>query len=73
MPEEVDQLRDRLKTEHSIFGDRHNELTIIGMEADRNGFMSELQNALCTEQEIADWQVGASFSDPWPKSVRRSD
>ena len=73
MPEEVDQLRDRLKTEHSIFGDRHNELTIIGMEADRNGFMSELQNALCTEQEIADWQAGASFSDPWPKSVRRSD
>ena len=73
LPEEVDQLRDRLKTEHSIFGDRHNELTIIGMEADRNGFMSELQNALCTEQEIADWQVGASFSDPWPKSVRRSD
>ena len=73
LPEEVDQLRERLKTEHSIFGDRHNELTIIGMEADRNGFMSELQNALCTEQEIADWQVGASFSDPWPKSVRRSD
>ena len=73
LPEEVDQLRDRLKTEHSIFGDRHNELTIIGMKADRNGFMSELQNALCTEQEIADWQVGASFSDPWPKSVRRSD
>ena len=73
LPEEVDQLRDRLKTEHSIFGDRHNELTVIGMETDRNAFMSELQNALCTEQEIADWQAGASFSDPWPKSVRRSD
>lgn len=73
LPEEVDQLRERLKIEHSIFGDRHNELTIIGMETDRNAFMSELQNALCTEQEITDWQAGASFSDPWPKSVRRSD
>ena len=73
MPEEVDQLKKRLEKGHPIFGDRHNELTIIGAEADRNGFQLALEDALCTEEEISAWQNGASFPDPWPKTMRNSN
>ena len=73
LPEEVEQLNKRLDKEHSIFGDRHNELTIIGAEADRNGFQLALEDALCTEEEISAWQNGASFTDPWPKTMRHSN
>ena len=73
LPEEVEQLNKRLEKEHSIFGDRHNELTIIGAEADRNGFQLALEDALCTEEEISAWQEGAPFQDPWPKTMRHSN
>ena len=73
LPEEVEQLNKSLEKEHSIFGDRHNELTIIGAEADRNGFQLALEDALCTEEEISAWKNGASFPDPWPKTMRHSN
>ncbi|MFC5050955.1 CobW family GTP-binding protein [Rubritalea spongiae] len=72
LPEEVEHLQNMLKNEHPIFGDRHNEITIIGIETDRNAFLSALKNALCTPQEIEAWQNGESFPDPWPKSLRHS-
>ena len=62
-----------MEKEHPIFGDRHNELTIIGAEADRNGFQSALEGAICTEEEISAWKNGASFPDPWPKTMRHSN
>ena len=73
LPEEVEQLKKRLEEEHPIYGDRYNELTIIGAEADRNGFQLALEDALCTEEEISAWKNGASFPDPWPKTMRHSN
>ena len=73
LPEEVEQLNKRMEKEHPIFGDRHNELTIIGAEADRNGFQLALEGAICTEEEISAWKNGASFPDPWPKTMRHSN
>ncbi|MDA8018105.1 MAG: GTP-binding protein [Thermoanaerobaculia bacterium] len=70
LPEEVEHLKVQLETEHPVFGDRHNELTLIGLEADRESFYSALQDALCTDEEVAAWQEGAIFPDPWPKSFR---
>ena len=73
LSEEVQQLKKRLQKEHPIYGDRHNELTIIGAEADRKGFQLALEDALCTEDEISAWKNGASFPDPWPKTMRHSN
>ncbi|MEM9282373.1 MAG: GTP-binding protein [Verrucomicrobiota bacterium] len=71
LPEEIEHLKKQLETEHPVFGDRHNEITLIGLKADRESFIAALQGALCTEEEVAAWQKGATFSDPWPKSIRR--
>ncbi|MEM7376547.1 MAG: GTP-binding protein [Pseudomonadota bacterium] len=71
LPEEVSQLRAQLDDEHPVFGDRHTELTLIGLAADREAFLSVLRAALCTEAEVAAWQQGVGFPDPWPKTVRR--
>ncbi|MEO1335074.1 MAG: GTP-binding protein, partial [Myxococcota bacterium] len=70
MPSEVEILSDQLKAAHPIFGDRNNELTLIGLPAACGHFAEALRSALCTEDEVADWQRGATFPDPWPKSVR---
>ncbi|MEM9444702.1 MAG: GTP-binding protein [Verrucomicrobiota bacterium] len=73
LPEEVEQLKEDLETQHPIFGDRHNELTLIGLKTASESFASVLENALCTDEEISAWQNGESFVDPWPKSIRRID
>jgi len=71
LPEEIEHLKALLKTKHPLFGDRHNELTLIGLKADRESFASSLQNAFCTDDEITGWQRGETFSDPWPSSLRQ--
>lgn len=71
LDEEVELIEEKLKTEHPIFGDRHNELTLIGLTAARDAFASALEDALCTDDEIEAWQRGEEFSDPWPRSLRR--
>ena len=71
LPEEVEHLKTQLATKHPAFGDRHNELTLIGLKAARESFASALKDALCTDEEIAAWQKGESFTDPWPQSLRR--
>ncbi len=73
LPEEAESLNQQLKVKHPLFGDRHNELTLIGLEADRNSFYQALEAALCTEEEIEAWLNGESFEDPWPKTIRRFD
>ena len=50
-----------------------NQLTLIGLPAEREGFAAALQKALCTEDEIAAWQRGITFPDPWPTNVRTID
>ena len=69
-PEEVEHLKVQLENQHPIFGDRHNELTLIGLKAARESFFLALHDALCTDEEIAAWQRGESFDDPWPTSIR---
>jgi len=73
LPEEIEGLKARLASEHPLFGDRHTELTLIGLEADREAFYAALQGALCTEDEVAAWQRGEIFPDPWPTSIRKID
>ncbi|MEL6441613.1 MAG: GTP-binding protein [Cyanobacteria bacterium J06621_8] len=73
VPEEVELLKAKLKNQHPIFGDRHNELTFIGLKTALESFSSALEDALCTDKEIAAWQNGETFPDPWPKSIRQID
>jgi hypothetical protein len=70
LPEEIEHLKAQLETKHPVFGDRHNELTFIGLKAELDSFASALRDALCTDEEVAAWQEGKFFSDPWPKSIR---
>lgn len=69
--EEKAMLREQLIGSHPVFGDRLNELTIIGTLRDRELFMLELAACLCTDEEITRWQNGGSFHDPWPKTLRK--
>lgn len=71
LPEEIEHLKAQLENEDPVYGDRHNEITLIGLKADRESFYAALQDALCSEEEIDAWQAGETFSDPWPKSIRR--
>jgi G3E family GTPase len=48
------------------FGDRNNELVIIGQEMDISLITAELHACLCTAQEIKDMEVGLGFKDPFP-------
>lgn len=48
------------------FGDRKNELVIIGQHLDVDQVTSELQECLCTIEEIDAWQKNEKFRDPWP-------
>ena len=70
LPEEIEHLKAQLESKHPVFGDRHNELTFIGLKADLDSFASALKEALCTDEEIMAWQEGETFTDPWPKSIR---
>ncbi|MEM6591690.1 MAG: GTP-binding protein, partial [Cyanobacteria bacterium P01_C01_bin.73] len=73
LPEEVEQLKElkaKLKKQHPIFGDRHNELTFIGLKTAIESFFSALEDALCTDEEVTAWQKGETFPDPWPQSIR---
>lgn len=71
LPEERTMLRDQVNEQDPVFGDRHIELTLIGLRAARVAFATALQNALCTDSEVAAWQRGEVFSDPWPQSLKQ--
>lgn len=71
LPEERALLREKIKDQDPVFGDRHIELALIGLPAARNAFAAALRNALCTDSEVAAWQRGESFPDPWPQSLKR--
>ena len=53
------------------FGDRNNELTLIGLPEACTRFAAALRSALCTDEEIAAWQRKEAFEDPWPQTLRR--
>ncbi len=71
LPHEITQLREWLQGTHPVFGDRLNELTLIGTEHDRAIFLRHLQTCFCTDDEIRQWQSGCPFDDPWPKNLRQ--
>ncbi|MCU0384838.1 MAG: GTP-binding protein [Flavihumibacter sp.] len=48
------------------FGDRFNELVIIGQELDKQVVEVQLQSCLCTEKEIAAMKNGQRFKDRFP-------
>lgn len=70
-PEERQALTAQVRAMHPVFGDRHCELTIIGHARDRAAFRQPLMDCFCTDDEIAAWQQGARFDDPWPQTLRR--
>ena len=70
LPDERAALIARLADAHPVFGDRACELTIIGAASDRAVFLEELRACFCTDEEIAAWQRGETFPDPWPKTIR---
>jgi G3E family GTPase len=71
MPEEVAYLHTFVDAGDPLFGDRKCELTVIGTRQDRTVFLRELEACLCTPAEVAAWQAGLPFADPWPKTVAR--
>ncbi|WP_337044620.1 GTP-binding protein [Emticicia sp. 17c] len=48
------------------FGDRQNELVIIGQDLNRHLLISELTGCLCTEAEIKHMETKGKFQDPFP-------
>jgi G3E family GTPase len=71
LPQEIAQLREWLQGSHPVFGDRLNELTLIGTERDRAIFLRHLESCFCNEAEIRHWQAGGIFDDPWPTTLRQ--
>lgn len=48
------------------FGDRQNELVIIGQDLDKEVIVGELEACLCTESEIYFMEKKGRFKDPFP-------
>ncbi len=49
------------------WGDRQNELVIIGQDLDRARIEAELRSCLLTDREVALYKQGHSFKDEFPK------
>ena len=52
---EVSLLERELEAKHPTFGDRNNELTLIGLPSACHEFAKALRGALCTDDEVAAW------------------
>ena len=51
------------------FGDRQNELVIIGQDLDKDLIIKELEACICTENEIDLMEKKAKFYDPFPVEI----
>jgi G3E family GTPase len=51
----------------TTFGDRNNELVFIGQEMEKEKYISDLESALLTDEELFFWQKGEAFADPFPE------
>ena len=51
---------------HKRFGDRQNELVIIGQDLQQDQIIAELQACLCTEAELKHMDNNGAFKDPFP-------
>lgn len=61
-----DSKNEIMKRWHKRFGDRFNELVIIGQDLHQEIIEKELQDCLCTEVEIQHWEKKGKFKDPFP-------
>ncbi|MEO1652561.1 MAG: GTP-binding protein [Bacteroidota bacterium] len=52
---------------HEIFGDRLNELVMIGQDMSERMIRGDLESCLLSPQEIRAYQSGAVFEDPFPQ------
>lgn len=48
------------------WGDRQQELVIIGQDLEKEKIINDLSDCLLTNAEIATMKLGALFNDPWP-------
>lgn len=48
------------------FGDRENELVIIGQDLNKSAIVQELESCLCNASEIESMEKGDFFKDPFP-------
>ena len=51
---------------HKRFGDRQNELVVIGQDMNQTQIRAELQDCLCTELELKHMENRGVFKDPFP-------
>ena len=72
LQEEKEHLRKVLRDSDPLFGDRGNEITVIGHAMDRAVFCRELEECFCTDEEVEHWRQGGSFPDPWPTRIRET-
>ena len=63
----VDNQKDIESKWDKRFGDRQNELVIIGQGMEKENIIKEMEACLCTEKEIRDMEVGMRFKDPFPE------
>lgn len=62
----VDNQREIESKWDKLFGDRQNEIVIIGQEMDKAIILAEMQACLCKESEIKDMEAGLRFKDFFP-------
>ncbi len=55
-----------MKKWNSTWGDRMNELVIIGTQLDKAHVHLVVETCLVTENEVLDFNQGKEFKDPWP-------
>ena len=60
---------EQLANKPGRFGDRECHLTVIGDRTQVDQFTDSLMQCFLTEGEIARWQSGEDFSDPWPDNI----
>ncbi len=55
------------------YGDRMNELVLIGQDMQKEKIISELEECLCTEKEYQVYQLGLVHGDKWPIYEHQND
>lgn len=73
LPSEREQLAREVNKIDPVFGDRRTSITLLGEEADTRVFLAVLEHCLCTQDEVAAWQNGEDFDDPWPRQTLTVD
>lgn len=66
---EIAMLREMLAKESGRFGDRHCNLTVIGDKSQVDRFTDALKSCFLSDREIALWNNGHVFTDPWPQNL----